>query len=122
MSTVNDIRVGLLGLGTVGAGVVKVLQTRAALLHRSGQHAGAAACLKEAMKLSPDAQGGAVEWAWLALVHAATDRAAAVEARRWLERAKAAMPRRDGVGLWDAVLIEGLLAEVRCSLSRFDEV
>jgi homoserine dehydrogenase len=28
----NDIRVGLLGLGTVGAGVVKVLQTRAALL------------------------------------------------------------------------------------------
>jgi homoserine dehydrogenase len=32
VSTVNDIRVGLLGLGTVGAGVVKVLQTRAAML------------------------------------------------------------------------------------------
>jgi homoserine dehydrogenase len=29
---VNDVRVGLLGLGTVGAGVVKVLQTRAAML------------------------------------------------------------------------------------------
>jgi homoserine dehydrogenase len=29
---VNDVRVGLLGLGTVGAGVVKILQTRAAML------------------------------------------------------------------------------------------
>jgi homoserine dehydrogenase len=32
VSAVNDVRVGLLGLGTVGAGVVKVLQTQAAML------------------------------------------------------------------------------------------
>jgi len=32
MSTVNDVRIGVLGLGTVGAGVVKILQTRAAML------------------------------------------------------------------------------------------
>ena len=32
MSSVNDVRIGVLGLGTVGAGVVKILQTRAALL------------------------------------------------------------------------------------------
>jgi homoserine dehydrogenase len=32
VSAVNDVRVGLLGLGTVGAGVVKILQTRAAML------------------------------------------------------------------------------------------
>ena len=32
MSAVNDVRVGVLGLGTVGAGVVKILQTRAAML------------------------------------------------------------------------------------------
>jgi homoserine dehydrogenase len=29
---VNDVRIGVLGLGTVGAGVVKILQTRAAML------------------------------------------------------------------------------------------
>ena len=32
MSRVNDVRIGLLGLGTVGAGVVKILQTRRAML------------------------------------------------------------------------------------------
>ena len=32
MNGVNDVRIGVLGLGTVGAGVVKILQTRAALL------------------------------------------------------------------------------------------
>ena len=32
MSGVNDVRIGVLGLGTVGAGVVKILQTRAAML------------------------------------------------------------------------------------------
>jgi homoserine dehydrogenase len=30
--TVSDVRIGLLGLGTVGAGVVKILQTRRAML------------------------------------------------------------------------------------------
>ena len=32
MSAVNDVRIGLLGLGTVGTGVVKILQTRTAML------------------------------------------------------------------------------------------
>jgi len=32
VSGVNDVRIGVLGLGTVGAGVVKILQTRAAML------------------------------------------------------------------------------------------
>ena len=32
MSTVSDVRIGLLGLGTVGAGVVKILQTRRDML------------------------------------------------------------------------------------------
>ncbi len=32
MPAVNDVRIGLLGLGTVGAGVVKILQTRRAML------------------------------------------------------------------------------------------
>ena len=32
MPTVSDVRIGLLGLGTVGAGVVKILQTRRAML------------------------------------------------------------------------------------------
>ena len=32
MNSVNDVRIGVLGLGTVGAGVVKILQTRAAML------------------------------------------------------------------------------------------
>lgn len=32
MPTVNDVRIGVLGLGTVGAGVVKILQTRGPML------------------------------------------------------------------------------------------
>ena len=32
MPPVNDVRIGLLGLGTVGAGVVKILQTQRAML------------------------------------------------------------------------------------------
>ena len=32
MAAVSDVRIGLLGLGTVGAGVVKILQTRRAML------------------------------------------------------------------------------------------
>jgi homoserine dehydrogenase len=32
VNSVNDVRIGVLGLGTVGAGVVKILQTRAAML------------------------------------------------------------------------------------------
>ena len=32
MSHVSDVRIGLLGLGTVGAGVVKILHTRRAML------------------------------------------------------------------------------------------
>jgi len=32
VSAVNDVRIGLLGLGTVGTGVVKILQTRTAML------------------------------------------------------------------------------------------
>ena len=32
MPTVSDVRIGVLGLGTVGAGVVKILQTRRAML------------------------------------------------------------------------------------------
>jgi homoserine dehydrogenase len=32
VASVDDVRIGLLGLGTVGAGVVKILQSRAALL------------------------------------------------------------------------------------------
>ncbi|HEX9819964.1 MAG TPA: homoserine dehydrogenase [Methylomirabilota bacterium] len=32
MPSVNDVRIGLLGLGTVGAGVVKILQTRGEML------------------------------------------------------------------------------------------
>ena len=32
MPAVNDVRIGLLGLGTVGAGVVRILQTRRAML------------------------------------------------------------------------------------------
>jgi homoserine dehydrogenase len=32
VNDVNDVRIGVLGLGTVGAGVVKILQTRAAML------------------------------------------------------------------------------------------
>ena len=32
MPSVNDVRIGLLGLGTVGAGVVKILQTRREML------------------------------------------------------------------------------------------
>jgi homoserine dehydrogenase len=32
VTTVSDVRIGLLGLGTVGAGVVKILQTRRAML------------------------------------------------------------------------------------------
>ena len=43
MSRVNDVRIGLLGLGTVGAGVVKILQTRAAMLR--GAHRRAACAL-----------------------------------------------------------------------------
>ena len=38
MPSVNDVRIGLLGLGTVGAGVVKILQTRRAMLEeRTGK-------------------------------------------------------------------------------------
>jgi homoserine dehydrogenase len=32
VTTVSDVRIGLLGLGTVGAGVIKILQTRRAML------------------------------------------------------------------------------------------
>ena len=32
MTAISDVRIGLLGLGTVGAGVVKILQTRRAML------------------------------------------------------------------------------------------
>jgi homoserine dehydrogenase len=44
VSGVNDVRIGVLGLGTVGAGVVKILQTRAAMLHeRTGARLSVAA-------------------------------------------------------------------------------
>jgi len=44
MSRVNDVRIGVLGLGTVGAGVVKILQSRAALLQeRAGARVSLAA-------------------------------------------------------------------------------
>ena len=44
MSGVNDVRIGVLGLGTVGAGVVKILQTRAAMLQeRTGARLSVAA-------------------------------------------------------------------------------
>ena len=44
MSGVNDVRIGVLGLGTVGAGVVKLLQTRAAMLQeRTGARLSVAA-------------------------------------------------------------------------------
>jgi WD40 repeat protein len=89
------------------------LTTQAALLHRAGRHADAVARLQEAMKLAPDGQGGPLEWAWLALAHAAAEKAAGKEARRWLERARSAQPRRDGPDLWQAVLLEVLLDEVR---------
>ncbi|MET0486726.1 MAG: homoserine dehydrogenase [Candidatus Rokuibacteriota bacterium] len=40
----NDVRIGVLGLGTVGAGVVKILQTRAAMLQeRTGARLSVAA-------------------------------------------------------------------------------
>ncbi len=42
MPTVSDVRIGVLGLGTVGAGVVKILQTRRAMLQ---ERAGAALTL-----------------------------------------------------------------------------
>jgi homoserine dehydrogenase len=44
VSGVNDVRIGVLGLGTVGAGVVKILQTRAAMLQeRTGARLSVAA-------------------------------------------------------------------------------
>jgi homoserine dehydrogenase len=44
VASVDDVRIGLLGLGTVGAGVVKILQSRAALLQeRAGARLGLAA-------------------------------------------------------------------------------
>jgi homoserine dehydrogenase len=44
VSGVNDVRIGVLGLGTVGAGVVKILQTRAAMLReRTGARLSVAA-------------------------------------------------------------------------------
>jgi tetratricopeptide (TPR) repeat protein len=89
------------------------LTTEAALLHRAGRHDRAVARLNEAMKLSPDGQGGPVEWAWLALAQAAREKAPHKEARRWLEKAERAAPKRDGPGLWAAVLLEVLLAEAR---------
>src|SRR5205823_5390015 len=50
------------------------LTTQAALLHRAGRHGDAVARLQDAMKLAPDGQGGPLEWAWLALAHAATEK------------------------------------------------
>jgi hypothetical protein len=67
--------------------------------------------LTEAMKLAPGGEGGPGEWAWLALAHAALEKAPHKEARRWLDRVRAAVPRRNGEGLWPAVLIEVLVAE-----------
>jgi hypothetical protein len=98
------------------------LRVRGGLLHRAGRHAEAIAALTEAMKLTPGGQGEALEWAWLALAHAATGEKGAQEALRWLKRARQAAPKKDGDKLWQAVLVEVLLNEGRRVTRRFLEV
>jgi tetratricopeptide (TPR) repeat protein len=85
--------------------------TLAALLHRDGRSAEAIQHLNEVIKLIPGGEEAPVEWAWLALAHAATEKAPGKGARHWLEQARAALPKRDGEGLWQAVLVEILVAE-----------
>jgi WD40 repeat protein len=92
------------------------LATQAGALLRADRPSDALKPLQQAMKLAPGGEGGAVEWAWLALVHAASEKAPNKEARRWLNRARAAMPSRDGEGLWQAVLVEVLVAEAEKAL------
>jgi WD40 repeat protein/tRNA A-37 threonylcarbamoyl transferase component Bud32/tetratricopeptide (TPR) repeat protein len=93
------------------------LRTRAAVLHRGGRHAKAISVLKEAMKLAPGGQGEAVEWAWLALAYARAEKPK--EAQEWLNRVRQAAPKRDGDGLWEAVLVEVLIREAReCLLGQ----
>jgi hypothetical protein len=87
------------------------LRTWGAVLHRAGRHVEAIAALTEAMKLAPDGKGEAVEWAWLALAHAARGEKGGKEALLWLKRASQVAPKRDGDGLWEAVLLEVLLSE-----------
>jgi hypothetical protein len=92
------------------------LTTWAGLLHRAGRPADAVLRLHEAMRLAPGGEGGPVEWVWLALAHAALEKAPHTEARRWLERARAGLPKRDGEGLWQAVLLEVLVTEAAKAL------
>jgi hypothetical protein len=97
------------------------LRTQGAVLHRLGRHAEAIASLEQAMKQSPDGKGGPAEWTWLALAHAASEKPPGREARRWLERARQALPGRDGKPLWDVVQLEVLLDEARRATRRFLE-
>ena len=53
MSGVNDVRIGLLGLGTVGAGVVKLLQTRAAMLQERPARASSVAAVADTDLIRP---------------------------------------------------------------------
>ncbi len=92
------------------------LTTRGALLHRAGRHADAIAELNLAIKQDPDGKGGPVQWAWLALAHAAQKKAPGKEASRWLERARAGKPSRDGAGFWEAVRVELVIAEAEQAL------
>jgi serine/threonine protein kinase/WD40 repeat protein len=94
----------------------ELLATLAALLHRAGRSADAIQQLTRAMKLPPGGEGGPEEWVWLALAHAATEKAPGREARRCLDRARAGLPKREGEGLWQAVLLEVLVAEAAKAL------
>jgi tetratricopeptide (TPR) repeat protein len=97
------------------------LTTLGASLHRAGQHAQAIERLNEAMKLAPGGEGGPVEWAWLALAHAATEKSPTRQARRWLERARTANRDRDGARFWEAVQVEVIVAETLRVLRTKDE-
>jgi tetratricopeptide (TPR) repeat protein len=88
------------------------LTAQAGVLHRAGRHRDAIACCEEAMRLSPDGQGGPAEWIWLALAHAAADKPKREVARGWLRKVRAAVPKRgEGAELWTAVALEILVAE-----------
>ena len=96
-----------------------LLTTKGALLHRSGRPGRAVICCQEAMKLTGDGKGGPKEWIWLALAHAAGGKPQRKEAQGWLRQARAAAPKRDGAELWDAVLLEVLVAEAARNADEF---
>jgi WD40 repeat protein len=93
------------------------LTTKAALLHRAGQHADGQATLKEALKLSAEGKGEPLQWAWLALIQATSGRKADKDVRSCLDQAKRGL----GGDVWDRARLEILLEEGQRSIRRFDE-